>query len=357
MPKQDKKKTNKKKLPFYIRYTFLCMLILSIVSAGFFYLEMYRLEQGALDVCAVQQDAYVQLVLDQINLKENRNDEEIIDGILGTLDASSNRYWVFSKDKDMLFVKDVLETNRYKGFTKETYYSSQSAQSFLEKLQMNRVIHDSIVVGEKTYIASGVSFSYVNNTYNLVLLTNKDIMLENNAFLRSRSEVWIVVFVVLTMLIAIPSMMSWRIKKENVELQANKDEIESLSKRFVSLNDRLANRDIHDNVRECWKSTMLPMFLERLKTRNDYPITILEIDFDDQEEKNHFLTMAKSYLTQDILRFHKSGGGVNLLFVSMDAEKAQSMIKVILDKHGRLTAGYTAKTKEELEQLLIRYKS
>ena len=56
-------------------------------------------ERSTLAIYAEQQDAYVQLVLDQINLKDNRNDEQIIKEILETMDASSNHYWTFSKDQ------------------------------------------------------------------------------------------------------------------------------------------------------------------------------------------------------------------------------------------------------------------
>ena len=93
--------------------------------------QIANFEAGMLDVCATQQDAYVQLVLDQINIKSNRDNEEIITEILGSLDASSNKYWTFSKNEAMVFVKDVLETNKYQGFTTATYYVSESAKAFL----------------------------------------------------------------------------------------------------------------------------------------------------------------------------------------------------------------------------------
>ena len=70
------------------------------------YILIGRYEKGIIEVCATQQDAYVQLVLDQINLKDNRDDEEIINDILKTMDSSSNKYWAFSKNQSMLFVKD-----------------------------------------------------------------------------------------------------------------------------------------------------------------------------------------------------------------------------------------------------------
>ena len=97
--------------------TSICSICFAVVAGLFAYMQISIYESGILEVCATQQDAYVQLVLDQINIKSNRDDEQIIKEILGTMDASSNRYWTFSKDQSMLFVKDVTETNKYKGVT------------------------------------------------------------------------------------------------------------------------------------------------------------------------------------------------------------------------------------------------
>ena len=50
-------------------------------------------ESSILSIYAQQQDAYVQLVLDQINMLENRSDDEIVHKILGSLDTSDRKYW------------------------------------------------------------------------------------------------------------------------------------------------------------------------------------------------------------------------------------------------------------------------
>ena len=80
-------------------------------------------ERSTLAIYAEQQDAYVQLVLDQINLLEDRSDEEIVQNILGSLDTSGRKYWTLTKDQALLFVKDITETNRYKGLTTETFFT------------------------------------------------------------------------------------------------------------------------------------------------------------------------------------------------------------------------------------------
>ena len=74
--------------------------------------QMKSYEDSILSIYAEQQDAYVQLVLDQINVLDDRSDEEIVTKILGSLDASSRKYWTLTKNKALLFVKDVRDLHR-----------------------------------------------------------------------------------------------------------------------------------------------------------------------------------------------------------------------------------------------------
>ncbi|MBO5620161.1 MAG: hypothetical protein J5959_00855, partial [Butyrivibrio sp.] len=164
-----KKKSGEKKN--YISVS-LVLLIMTVIVAGLVvltYFEMHRYEEGILDVCATQQDSYVQLVIDQINLKENRTDQEIIESILSTLDSSSNRYWTFSKEQTMLYVKDALETNRYQALTADSYYTTDSANVFIANLMVNKVIHERIELEGKDYIASGALFQYGGDEYRICL--------------------------------------------------------------------------------------------------------------------------------------------------------------------------------------------
>ena len=155
--KLNKKRVKKNKKPKNVLViTTIYVICFSVIAGVFAYTRINKYEEGVLEVCATQQDAYVQLVLDQINLKSNRDDEQIINDILGTMNSSSNKYWTFSKNQSILFVKDVLETNRYKGVTTATYYESESATEFLNNLQNNRVTHDFIEIDGNSYVASGV---------------------------------------------------------------------------------------------------------------------------------------------------------------------------------------------------------
>ena len=104
--KLNKKRVKKNKKPKNVLViTTIYVICFSVIAGAFAYTRINKYEEGVLEVCATQQDAYVQLVLDQINLKSNRDDEQIINDILGTMNSSSNKYWTFSKNQSILFVK------------------------------------------------------------------------------------------------------------------------------------------------------------------------------------------------------------------------------------------------------------
>ncbi len=140
------------------------LFVLAVAFAAWRQLDTY--EKGVLDVYANQQDGYVQLVLEQIRLTEKRGGTEAqIEEILGTLDASTNRYWTLSRQSSLIFVKDVMETNRYQGFTTASYYQTVSAKEFVDTLVQDEVTHDTIQIGSQSYIASGARFHFRNVPY------------------------------------------------------------------------------------------------------------------------------------------------------------------------------------------------
>ena len=74
--KLNKKRVKKNKKPKNVLViTTIYVICFSVIAGVFAYTRINKYEEGVLEVCATQQDAYVQLVLDQINLKSNRDDE------------------------------------------------------------------------------------------------------------------------------------------------------------------------------------------------------------------------------------------------------------------------------------------
>ena len=336
--KKKKKKKSKKvfghgKHPILL-ITSICVIVFAILAVAFDQFQMYRFEQGLLDVCAAQQDAYVQLVLDQININQDRDVEDIID-ILETMDGSSNKYWTFSREQSMLFVKDVLETNRYQGFTTATYYISDSARAFLDSLQLNRVIHRNIEIQDKDYIASGVAFTYNGDSYRLCLLTNRSVMLDNNKFLGARTELNILFICLVLLLVSVPMIYAGRIRKLQMERDQQAEVIMDLNGNLTQLNRLLSEQDLHDTRRNVWSGAALDDFAEKLREREVVPSTIVKVRCADEEVSQELLYKAGTVMDRTVLRFLTNENEVpfvTFMFVGSDYDTAMQNVKVLLDE-------------------------
>lgn len=331
---KSKKRARKKKDGSIMITTTVYVLCFVLIMIGFSFWQFYRMEKGVLDVCAAQQDAYVQLVIDQINLKENRDNEEIVTGILGTLDASSNKYWTFSHDQAMLFVKDVLETNKYKGFTTATYYNSASAQSFLDGLDINHVTHAEITVDEKRYLASGVKFDYGGEEYRLCLLTNRSVFLDNNSFLEAETQLLLIIAVILIVTMVVSMGMASRIRKLQKVNEENAVVIFQQNEGLMTLNAMLSDRNLHDSRNNLWNASMLHGFLEKLAQRDVDPVTLVRISFTKEKSQRRMLDRAKYMLDSNTLRFRIDDRTLIFVFVQVEPDDAKSDIRVIMPKDG-----------------------
>lgn len=331
----------KEKAPAERRYpvlvaTALGMLILALCAGCLALLQMRRYEEGILDVCAVQQDGYVQLVLEQINLQGGQGSEEDITRILGTLDASSNKYWTFSKDQSMLFVKDVLETNKYKGFTTKTYYVSDSARAFLDSIQTNRVTHGNIMIEDKEYVVSGTAFVYGGDTYQLCLLTNRDVLLDNNQFLGAKIELGIIAAVLLFLLVIIPMAYAIWIRKLQRASAESEEAVRTLNENLSRMNKLLSEQDLHDTRSNIWKQEALPEFLKKIRDRGATPSTLVKVKCASAEASEELLQRAASVLDKTVLRFEMEDSNLAFLFVQRDMDPAVNQLLPLLTQETTL---------------------
>ena len=298
-----------------------------------------RYEEGVLQVVADQQDSYVQLVLDQINLKENRDDEEIIRNILGTLDASTNKYWTFSKDEAMLFVRDVLETNKYKGFTTSTYYVSDSAKNFLAGLRRNTVTHELIRIEDKEYVASGVIFLYNEAEYRLCLLTNRELILDNNDFLKAKVNVGIIFLIAVFLMVVGTMWFSSRMAIFHQRLKERDQTIAELTANVTNLNEKLVVRTTYDTKRTLFQEGMIRDFLRRIQAKGIRPVTFAVIKCANERT---FLEQSQVILDRGVLRFQLEGraelldgadveGKVLLVFIRCDHDNAMLSLNFLMN--------------------------
>lgn len=305
--------------------------VLSIIQA-------IDIERGILEVCATQQDGYVQLVLDQINLKENRDDEEIISDILETMDASSNKYWVFSRDQTMLFVKDVMETNRYKGFSATSYWGTADAQSFLDSLQLGEVKHDYIELDGIEYLASGSVFTYEDRDYRLCLLTNRAALLDNNEYLGARSRLSVVMMVGLGLLLIIPMVLAFEIARERKRLAAEHETLVETSTKLHEASERLSHPEVYDTRTRVWSDSAFDQFVGKLLERGESGAHIAQIVCDDKESRDEFFMRASIMLDRTVIRFEMADTIAALLFVTSDPDSIVSQLEPLLDERTRIGA-------------------
>lgn len=335
---------NRKRKSGILPKTAAIMIAVSLFAGIFLSMQFRRYEEGVLDVCAVQQDGYVQLVLDQISLKENRSDEDMIRNILGTLDKSASRYWTFSRGENMLFVKDVLETNKYKGLTADSYFAGKSASAFISSLEKNRVTHAAITLDEKKYIASGVRFTYKGNDYRLVLLTNQSVILDNNKYLGAKTATITLITALLILLILVPMLLAWRNAHLEREKLRTEETVAELDRALAALNEKFSGEMLYRNSRNTWNISLLPEFLQRLRKRKISAVTV-RLSFTGENDRTDFIRNGSRLVDRKFLMFEKQGqndqpeNGRNagekeliLLFAGVDPQQVKDSMRLFSDR-------------------------
>ena len=354
--KDNKKHVRKKKKSKNVLVITAIYVICFSIAAGFFaYTRINKYEEGILEVCATQQDAYVQLVLDQINLKSNRDDEQIINDILKTMNSSSNKYWTFSKNQSILFVKDVLETNRYKGVTTATYYESESAAAFLNNLQTDRVTHDYIDINGSSYVASGVAFEYKNQSYKLCLLTGRSAIMDNNSYLQIKIQMETYVVVLLLVLIVTAMLLAHSMRKLQKKLNDSEDTVAQLNQMITKMNKRLLEKDLHDTRNNVWDKEAIMPFMYKIIKRDIYPVTFMHVSCVSTQERDKFVARANYILDKNVLRFIYDDTDIVLVFIGINKRHARQNLQLLVDNGTQIAFVYSVKGKADVDRLGIKY--
>lgn len=311
----------------------------ALLAGTFAWFQLNRYEQGVVEIYAVQQDAYVQLVLDQINLNRDQKDESVIVDIIGTLDNSTNKYWTLSHEETLLFVKDVTETNRYKGFTTSTYYISDSAREFIDLLNVNKVRHKLISIGEKEYIASGAVFEYQGITYQICLLTNPDAVLDHNVYLGARINMTVMICLLLVLFVITIIALAKVCSKRAAQLKSEQASNEELSHMVEQLNEIISQAEAYDARLTAFRMDQLPLVAKKLSERALYPITMMRLEYSASEAAEFLLEDSILVLDKQILRFRDDEHGFLVLVAIRYEEKAAvEAVKWLLYKEINLTA-------------------
>ena len=348
-------KTKEKSGLVSIPLILIAMILVVTAFVALTYFEMQRYEDGILDVCATQQDSYVQLVIDQINLKENRTDQEIIESILSTLDSSSNRYWTFSKDQTMLYVKDALETNRYQALTANSYYTTDSSMGFINDLELNKVKHERIFLDNKEYIASGALFDYEGEQYRICLLTNTTVLLDNNKFLGSKMELIIIFVVAYSAIFVLPIILAIVSNKNKKKVYSTEADLKEANYVIEVLNEKMVRDEIYDNRLNLFNFSAIDKFLEEYKKQvKAFPISFIAFRYGQKETVSNFFGANCILFGKRDIKFYDGKNHLALIMsVKCDNDKAKEIAgKVKAD--AELLSVETARSRLDIKMIYDR---
>lgn len=320
------------------------IILAAVIMAVIGWHEAKDYEKSVLAIYAEQQDAYVQLVLDQINVLDDRSDEEIVKKILGSLDTSGRKYWTLTKDQALLFVKDVMETNRYKGLTTETFFTSDSAAKFLQDLEINRVIHETIQMDGVRYVASGVIFEYNGAEYKICLLTNDTVILDNNIFLSSKIGLYVFGVLLLGLLLVVSMIFANVLDLREKRMKAMKEHITGLNKVLTEQTEMIRDMNWYHTRWSVFKPSAMEMFVQKIVQRQIVPVVFVSLAFDSEEQRDYFLQKAQILLDEKVVRFEREyGDGLVLLFLRYQAQEVEKALELMKSQ------GASFRTEKQME--------
>lgn len=322
-----------------LRKTTLIVIPLCVVLALLGWLQMRDLDNGIVETYARQQDSYVGIVLNEINLNSDRSTDEIINDILGTLHNSSGSYWAFSRGQTMLYVKDVTETNRYKGVSANTYFDSTEAEGFLDDLAEGQVTHQRILLGNEDYLASGTLFTYDGSEYRLCLLTNVNVLLGNNAYMGARARMgtlWacgIAAFCVGMMVTANT------VDRRRRERDSERAKVALLNEKLGLQAERDRMMDLYNAREGAWNAGLVTRFAAKLRARGVEGGAVLRVGCDTLEEALELLERCNRSFGDGVLRFHDAGDcEITLLFANETPNGAAEAVEPLLQGEAHIVA-------------------
>lgn len=320
------------------------IILAAVIMAVIGWHEAKDYEKSVLAIYAEQQDAYVQLVLDQINVLDDRSDEEIVKKILGSLDTSGRKYWTLTKDQALLFVKDVMETNRYKGLTTETFFTSDSAAKFLQDLEINRVIHETIQMDGVRYVVSGVIFEYNGAEYKICLLTNDTVILDNNIFLSSKIGLYVFGVLLLGLLLVVSMIFANVLDLREKRMKAMREHITGLNKVLTEQTEMIREMNWYHTRWSVFKPSAMEMFVQKIVQRQIVPVVFVGLAFDSEEQRDYFLQKAQILLDEKVVRFEREyGDGLVLLFLRYQAQEVEKALELMKSQ------GASFRTEKQME--------
>lgn len=180
--------------------------VVAVALGVFCVWQLSHYEDGLVETFANQQDDYVRVVAGQLAGADDAGAEDL----LGSIGASSSQYWTLSEDGSLVFVKDVDETNRYRGFSDSTYYEDGAARDFVAGLSGDGVSHAVIQIDGRDFIASGTVVERAGARVSLCLLTARHVVIDQNAYLGARVGLGVAIGAALVLMVGACVVMGLR---------------------------------------------------------------------------------------------------------------------------------------------------
>lgn len=216
-------------------------VVVAVGAAALCWWQLAHYEDNLVDIFAQQQDQYVELAVDQIKAAKS-TDAQIVSNVLESIAGSNTQYWTLTKDGDFVFVKDVADSNRYRGLPDKAYYDSEDAQEFVAGLEKGSVSHGVIDIDGRAFIASGTEFKHNGTVYRICLLTGKSVVIDHNAYLSARINLATTIGVVLALFVIACIVMALHNDRKTKRLEQAEAEAAELRRNVERLGDQLMGR-------------------------------------------------------------------------------------------------------------------
>lgn len=295
----------------------------ALVLAVFAWWQIRNYEEGVAEIYAAEQDGYVEVVARSIRKYGEVAGPEFVEDTIGFLDSTSQRYWTLDNTRYFVFVKSVYETDIYKTFSTETFYNTDSSQSFLDTLRSGEVVHDIINLNGYKYIASGTVFEFEGEEYRLCLLTDYDVMLSDNSYLNSKIYLFIDYLCLIGLLVIAVIYFMINLEKARAEAKAERSNAKELSRYIEFLDNVIMGRN---GTAIITGEGQIMRLLHRLDERGVYPMAFILFNIDSKDMMN-FYDDNHEKLGNDVVWVRCSAEKYILLKGNSDGDSAIRYIK------------------------------
>ena len=302
----------------YITAVTVSVLFIALILSAFAWWEINNYEQGVAELYAQEQDGYVEIVARQIERYGDVAGDKFVEDTIEMLDSTSQRYWTLDNTQYFLFVKSINDTDVYKTFSTDTFYNTQSAQSFLGTLKKGVVTHSVISLEGFKYVASGIIFEYAGTEYRLCLLTDYDVMLTNNAYLSSKLYLLIDLILLIALFVIGTIFFAIRLSGERKKVQHIKGVNTQLNRYIDFLDNAVMGRNSTAIITGEGKIMHL---IHRIEERKIYPCTFVDVKLGTDRMIPFYETYHEK-LRKGIVWLRYSRDNYILVFGKMKKEEA-----------------------------------